>query len=66
MVSASTYQSSERRWKKRAAIAAHDKIASEIVAINVRDVVTFADLFLIASGRSDRHVRSIAEGNGRP
>ncbi len=47
---------------KRAAIAAHDKIASEIVAINVRDVVTFADLFLIASGRSDRHVRSIAEG----
>jgi ribosome-associated protein len=47
---------------KLAANAALDKVASDIVAIDVRDVVSFADLLLIASGRSDRQVRSIAEG----
>ena len=46
---------------KLAANAALDKMASDIVALDVRDVVSFADLFLIASGRSDRQVRSIAE-----
>jgi ribosome-associated protein len=47
---------------KLAANAALDKVASDIVAIDVHDVVSFADLLLIASGRSDRQVRSIAEG----
>jgi ribosome-associated protein len=47
---------------KLAANAALDKVASDVVALDVRDVVSFADLFVIASGRSDRQVRSIAEG----
>jgi len=47
---------------KQAAQAALDKVASDIVAIDVHDVVSFADVFVIASGRSDRQVRSIADG----
>lgn len=47
---------------KLAANAALEKVATDIVAIDVHDVVSFADLFLIASGRSDRQVRSISEG----
>ena len=47
---------------KLAANAALGKLASEIKAIDVSNVVSFADIFLIASGRSDRQVRSIAEG----
>lgn len=47
---------------KLAANAALGKLASEIMAIDVSNVVSFADIFLIASGRSDRQVRSIAEG----
>ena len=47
---------------KLAANAALDKLASDLVAIDVHDVVSFADLFLIISGRSDRQVRSIADG----
>jgi len=47
---------------KLAANAALDKLASEIVAIDVRNVVSFADVFVIVSGRSDRQVRSISEG----
>jgi ribosome-associated protein len=47
---------------KLAANAALEKLASQIVAIDVRNVVSFADVFVIASGRSDRQVRSISEG----
>ena len=35
--------------------------AEEIVALDMRDLSAFADTFLITSGRSSRHVRSIAE-----
>ena len=51
---------------KLAANAALDKVASDVVAIDVSDVVSFADLFLIASGRSDRQVRSIASFRSFP
>ena len=47
---------------KLVANAALDKLATDVVAIDVSGVVSFADIFLIASGRSDRQVRSIAEG----
>lgn len=47
---------------KLAAQAALEKVASDIVALDVHEVVSFADVFLIASGRSDRQVRSIADG----
>jgi len=51
-----------RLGKLRAALAAAEaRGAEEPVALDVRDVVSFADTFLILTGRSDRQVRAIAE-----
>jgi ribosome-associated protein len=41
--------------------AAQDKLAEEPLALDVREVVSFADTFLILTGRSDRHVQAIAD-----
>ncbi len=41
--------------------AALDLKAEALVALDMRGVSAFADTFLITSGRSSRHVRSIAE-----
>lgn len=41
--------------------AAQELKAEELVALDMREVSAFADTFLITSGRSSRHVRSIAE-----
>ena len=41
--------------------AALDLKAEALVGIDMRGVSAFADTFLITSGRSSRHVRSIAE-----
>ncbi len=43
------------------AAAALDKLALDPVCLYVRALVSFADAFLILSGRSNRHVRSIAD-----
>ena len=43
------------------AAAALDKVAQDPVCLDLRALVSFADAFLILSGRSDRHVRSIAD-----
>ena len=43
------------------AAAAHDRQAEEVVALDVRDLTSVADTFLIASGRSRQHVRAIAD-----
>jgi len=32
-----------------------------VVALDVRQAVSFADTFIVATGRSDRHVRSIGD-----
>ncbi|CAG0954570.1 Ribosomal silencing factor RsfS [Myxococcaceae bacterium] len=42
--------------------AALDKKAEDVIALDVRELVSFADTFVIASGNSDRHVRSIVDG----
>jgi ribosome-associated protein len=42
--------------------AALDRKAERPVALDVREQSSFADTFLIVSGRSDRQVRAIAEG----
>lgn len=47
---------------RRIAQAVEDKKAERLVALDVREVCSFADTFILASGGSDRHVRSIAEG----
>jgi ribosome-associated protein len=41
--------------------AALDKKAEDLVALDVRAVASFADTFIVATGSSDRHVRTIAE-----
>jgi ribosome-associated protein len=47
---------------RRIVEAALEKKAEEVVALDVRESVSFADTFVIATGTSDRHVRSIVEG----
>ena len=41
--------------------ASLEKAAEEVVALDVRTAVSFADVFVICTGRSDRQVRSIAD-----
>ena len=41
--------------------AALELKGEEPVLLDMREVSSFADTFLIVSGRSDRHVRSVAE-----
>jgi len=50
------------REKARAAgEAALGKLAVDVVALDVSEVVSFADVIVIATGRSDRQVRAIAD-----
>ena len=55
--------SGSERLTKAALIAeaALDRKAEDIVALDVRAVTSFADTFVIATGTSDRNVRSIAD-----
>ena len=39
-----------------------DKKACDLVVLDVRELTSIADYFLICSGRSDRQVQSIAQG----
>lgn len=49
--------------KARIAVeAALDKVGQDVVVLDVRDVVSFADLLVIVTGRSDRQVKAIADG----
>ncbi len=51
------------RLTKASAIrdAALDRRAERIVALDVRQVSSFADTFIVATGSSDRNLRSIAD-----
>ena len=42
--------------------AARDKKAEDVIALDVRGISSFTDTFVIATGNSDRHVRSIVDG----
>jgi ribosome-associated protein len=42
--------------------AATDRKAEDIDVLNVSEVTTIADLFVICSGRSERQVQGIADG----
>ncbi len=44
-----------------AARAASDKKARDVVILDVRELLVITDYFVIASGNSDRQVRTIAE-----
>jgi len=53
----------DRVQKTRAlAAAAADKLAERLNVLDVREVCAYADSFVLCSGSSDRHVRSIADG----
>lgn len=41
--------------------AALDRMAEDLIALDVRGVTSFADTILMATGRSDRQVRAIAD-----
>lgn len=42
--------------------AAGDKKAEDIIVMNVSEVTSIADLFVICTGRSERQVQSVADG----
>lgn len=44
-----------------AALAALDKKAEDLVVLDVRGLSSFADYFVIMSGRSTRHVQGLAQ-----
>ena len=53
-------------WEKTILLAqaALEKKACDLVVLEVRDLTSIADYFIICSGRSDRQVQSIAQGMG--
>jgi ribosome-associated protein len=51
-----------RRKALAIAEAARERLAEDVVALDVRQAVSFADTFVVATGRSDRHVQSIGDG----
>ena len=54
--------SEERLERMRSlADAILDKKGEDLVALDVREVSSFTDGFLLASGTSDRHVRTLAD-----
>ena len=51
-----------RELVQAAAVAADAKQAEDVVALDVSELLPFADAFLIVSGRNERLVEAIAEG----
>ena len=49
---------------RRVVEAALEKKAEDVVVLDVRGTASFADVFVLATGNSDRHVRSIVDGIG--
>jgi len=45
-----------------AALAAADKLATDVVALDVSDQLVITDIFLLASAPNDRQVRAIVDG----
>jgi len=41
--------------------AAHERKAEDVIGLDVRQISSFADTFIIATGTSDRHARSVAD-----
>lgn len=46
---------------RKAVEAALDVKAEEVVALDVKELSSFADVFVVCTGRSDRQVRAIAD-----
>jgi ribosome-associated protein len=41
--------------------AAHEKKCQQLVALDVREVTSVADTFILMTGTSDRHARALAD-----
>jgi ribosome-associated protein len=52
---------SSKKKSLLAANAALEKKAEDLVLLNMKGIVSYADYFLICSGRSDRQVQAIGE-----
>lgn len=50
-----------RELATAAALAANDKLASDIVALDVSEQLVITDVFLLASAPNDRQVKAIVE-----
>ncbi len=50
-----------RELATAAALAAHDKLAQDILALDVSDQLVITDVFVLASAPNDRQVRAIVE-----
>ena len=50
-----------RTWSQQAARTASDKLGRDTVVIDVGDVLVLTDVFVITSGNSARHVRTLVE-----
>ena len=46
---------------RRLAAAAAEKKAQDLLALDVHQLTSFTDAFLLATGTSDRHVRSVVD-----
>jgi ribosome-associated protein len=53
--------SSTTQLANRIAALADEKLATDIVILDMREVVTYTDHFVIASGRNPRQTQAIAE-----
>jgi len=51
-----------QRWVRLAAAAADDKKATDVLIIDVGEVFSVSDYFIIASGSSTRQVHAIVDG----
>jgi ribosome-associated protein len=49
------------QWAKIAVDAASDKKASDVLLLDIRDVTTIADYFVICSGSNARQIQAISE-----
>ncbi len=59
----SAHTSESDRIERAACVveAAEDRRAEDVVALDVRELSSVADTFVLATGRSDRQVRAIAD-----
>jgi ribosome-associated protein len=48
-------------WSRQAARAASEKLGRDTVVIDVGDVLALTDVFVITSGNSARHIRTLVE-----
>ena len=46
---------------RAAAVAAADKLADDVIAVDVSDQLVITDVFVLASGSNDRQVRAIVD-----